>query len=121
MVKFKRKEKTDNKYAYEYFPEGDFSKHAGLICVDVEAESIWIERIAEDDFECHTSSDELNEMRNSINKQRADEDEPPLTEDEWPSVKEGASWYYYANHVINRLCDLFNNGEEPTEGTVAWY
>ena len=23
------------------------------------------------------------------------------------------TWYYYANHAINRLCDLFNSGEEP--------
>ena len=121
MVKFILKEKTDNKFVYEYFPEGDFSKEAGIIIVDTVAESVWVEKVAEEDFQRHTTADELNDMRNAINEMRAENGEPPLTEEELPTATEGSKWYYYANHAINRLCDLFNNGEEPTEGTVAWY
>ena len=121
MVKFILKEKTDNKFVYEYFPEGDFSKKAGIIIVDTASESIWVEKVAEEDFECHTTADELNDMRNAINGMRAENGEPPLTEEELPTATEGSKWYYYANHAINRLFDLFNNGEEPTKGTVAWY
>lgn len=121
MVKFILKEKTDNKFVYEYFPEGDFSKKAGIIIVDTASESVWVEKVAEEDFERHTTADELNELRDSVNEMRAENGEPLLTEEEWPSAKEGSSWYYYANHAINRLRDLFNNEEEPTEGTVAWY
>ena len=121
MVKFKLKEKIKNKLIYEYFPDGDFSKEAGIIIVDIEVESVWVEKVAKEDFECHTSADELNDMRNAINEMRAENGKPPLTEEELPTATKGSRWYFYANHAINRLCDLFNNGEEPTEGTVAWY
>ena len=121
MVKFKFKEKTDKKICYEYFPEGDFSKGAGIIIVDTVAKSVCVEKVAEEDFERHTTAAELNDMRNAINLTRAENGEPPLTEEELPTATEGSSWYYYANHAIDRLCDLFNNGEEPAEGTVAWY
>ncbi len=121
MVKFRLKEKNDNKYTYEYFPQGDFSKEAGIIIVDTVAESVWVEKVAEDDFERHTAADELNDMRNAINEMRAENGMPPLTEEELPTATEGSSWYYYANHAIDKLCDLFNSGEEPTEGMAAWY
>lgn len=121
MVKFILKEQVDNKYTYEYFSNGDFSKKAGIIIVDTVAESIWVEKVAEEDFECHTTAGELSDMRNAINEMRAENGEPPLTEEELPIATEGSRRYYYANHAINRLCDLFNKGEEPIEGTVAWY
>ena len=60
-VTFILKEKTDNKFVYEYFPEGDFSKKAGIIIVDTASESVWVEKVAEEDFECHTTADELND------------------------------------------------------------
>ena len=121
MVKFRLKEKIGNTYTYEYFPEGDFSKEAGIIIVDTAVESVWVEKDAEEDLERHTTANELNDMRKAINEMRVENGEPPLTEEELPTATEGSSWYYYANHAINRLCDLFNSGEEPTEGTVAWY
>ncbi len=121
MVKFKLKEIIDKKYKYEYFPEGNLSNEAGIIIVDIVEESVWVEKVAEEDFECHTTADELNDMRNAINEMRAENGEPPLTKEELPTATEGSMWYYFATHAINRLCDLFNNGEEPTEGTVEWY
>lgn len=121
MVKFKLKEKADNKFIYEYFPEGDFSKESGIIIVNLPTETVLVEKVAEEDFECHTTADELNNMRNAINEMRAENGEAPLTEKELPSATEVSRWYYYANHAINKLCDLFNNGEEPIDGTVAWY
>lgn len=121
MVKFRLKEKNNNKYTYEYFPEGDLKKETGIIIVDTVAESVWIEKVAEKDFECYTTAEELNDMRDSINKMRAEDGEPPLTEEELPTATKNEKWFYYADKAINRLCDLFNNGEEPTEGFVAWY
>ncbi len=120
MVKFKLKEKTDNQFIYEYFPEGDFTKKAGIIVVDTVVESIFIEKVAEGDFERRATAKELNELRDSVNEMRAENGEPPLTEEEWPSAKEDSSWYYYANHAIDKLCDSFNSGEELTEGMAAW-
>ena len=79
MVKFKLKEKTDNKYTYEYFPEADFSKGAGLIIVDLCAEIVFVEKVAEKDFLRRTTIDELNNMRNAINEMRAENGEPLLT------------------------------------------
>ena len=121
MVKFKLKEKSDNQFIYEYFPEGDFTKNAGIIVVDTGVESVFIKKVAEGDFERRATAKEMNELRDSVNEMRAENGEPLLTEEEWPSAKESSSWYYYANHAIDKLCDLFNNGEEPTQGTVAWY
>ena len=121
MVKFQLKEKTDNRFIYEYFPQGDFSKEAGIIIIDTVSESVWIEKVAEEDFECHTTADELNDMRNTINKMRAENGELPLTEEEIPTATEGSRWYYYANHATRKLCNLFNKGEKPTAGTVVWY
>lgn len=121
MVKFRLKKRDDNRYTYEYFPEGDFSKKAGIIIVDTVAEHVWVEKIAEEDFECHTTADELNDMRNTINEMRAENGEPPLTEEELPTATKGSRWYYYANHAIKRLCDMFNAGKEPTEDIAVWY
>ncbi|MBQ7962861.1 MAG: hypothetical protein IJ289_09705 [Clostridia bacterium] len=121
MVKCRLKERADNKYTYEYIPEGDFSKDAGIIIVDTAAESVWVEKVSEDDYECHTTADELNNMRNAINEMRAENGEPPLTEEEFPTAIKGSMWHYYANHAIKKLCDLFNSGEVPTECIAAWY
>ena len=52
---------------------------------------------------------------------RVENGETPLTEEELPSSTKDSRWYYYADHAIRRLCKLFDTGEEPTEGTVAWY
>lgn len=121
MVKYKLKEKTDSLYIYEYFPEGDFSKAAGTIVVDIRAESIYLEKAAEDDFECNAAIKELNELRDSINKMRNENGEPQLTEEELPLATEDAKWYFYAEHAIDQLRKLFNESREPTEGTIAWY
>ena len=121
MVKFILKEKIGTTFTYEYFPEDDTSKEAGIIVVDVSAGSVNIEKVAEKDFECFTSVEELNEMRDAINEMRKENGKPPLTEEECSSTPEDSAWYFYADHAINKLCDLFNNGEEPTEGVSMWY
>lgn len=60
-------------------------------------------------------------MRNAINEMSVENGQTPLTEEELPSSTEGSRWYYYTDHAIRRLCKLFDNREEPTEGTVDWY
>lgn len=121
MVTFKLKEKRDNRFIYEYFPEGDFTKNAGIIVVDTVAESVFIEKVAERDFERRTTAKELNQLRDTVNVMRAENGEPLLTEEEWPTAKKGSRWYFYADHAIRELCDLFNSGKEPTEGMAMWY
>lgn len=121
MLKYRLKEKNDNEYTYEYFPEGDYSKESGIIIVDTVADTVCLKRVAEKDFERYTTAEELNDMRNAINQMRAENGDSPLTEEELPIATEGSRWYYYANHAIDKLCGLINSGEEPAEGMVAWY
>ena len=85
---------------YKYYPEGHTDKSCGLIKVDLVGEKVLVMVVAEEDFLCRTSADELNEMRSAINEMRFENGEPPLTEDELPIATEGSEWYYYADHVM---------------------
>ena len=121
MVTFYIESRDAAQVVYKYFPEGHMDKAFGLIRVDLVREKISVKVVAEEDFVCITSSDELNKMRNAINEMRLENGEPPLTEDELPVATEDSEWYYYADHVIRRLIEDFDKGTVPEKGTVAWY
>lgn len=121
MVKFQLIKNSNSQLIYEYYPEADYLSKPGIIVVNEEDESIYIETVAEKDFLHHTSLKSLNEMRDTINKMRKENGEVPLTESELPSAKNDESWYYYANHVIRKLNALLDTGEKPNKGTVVWY
>ena len=121
MVEFKLKSKENGIYIYEYYPEGDFSKKPGIVKLDTNKEEIEIAVMAEEDFVRIITAEELNESRESMNKLRQEEGDPPFTEEEWPLAKEDIEHYYYGSHVINRICDDFAAGDLKEDGMVAWY
>lgn len=121
MVTFVVQSKDATKVVYRYHPENHIDSAFGIISVQLENGSITLDSIAEEDFICRTSADELNEMRDAIIEMRIENGEPPLTEEELPTATEGDEWYYYADHVIRRIRDEMEKGSIPDKGTVAWY
>ena len=59
MVNYYLKENTDEKVIYEYYPEDDKSKQAGIITIDKINEKIQLTRVAEQDSESYAP--EFNE------------------------------------------------------------
>ena len=121
MVTFFLNSRNATQVVYKYYPENHTDKACGFINVDLVSGEFSVKVVAEKDFVCKTSVDELNEMRNAINEMRVENGEPPLTEDELPIATEGNEWYYYADYVIRRLVEDFDKGIIPEKGTVAWY
>ncbi len=121
MVTFVFEKKDDTKAVYRYYPENHTDNPFGVIVVCLENGDVTIDRVAEEDFICRTSADDLNSMRDAINEMRKENGEPPLTEEELPTATEGEEWYYYADHVIRRIREELENGNIPERGTVAWY
>ena len=120
MVEFKLKSKENGIYIYEYYPEGDFSKKPGIVKLDTNKEEIEIAVMAEEDFVRIITAEELNESRESMNKLRQEEGDPPLTEEEWPLAKEDEEYYLYASPMIAKICDDFAAGDLKEEGMIAW-
>lgn len=121
MVTFVVDSKDSTKAVYRYYPENHINSPFGIISIHLNNGDVSIDRVAEDDFLCRTSANELNSMHEAINGIRRENGVPPLTEDELPSATEGDEWYYYADHVIRRIREALENGDIPEKGTVAWY
>ena len=121
MVTFIIDSKDDAKVVYRYYPENHMDSAFGLIGVNLENGNITLDVVAEEDFLCRTSANELNEMRDVINEMRIENGEPSLTEEEWPTAIEADEWYYYADHVIHRLRDEIEKRNIPDKGVVVWY
>ena len=121
MVTFVIESNNATKVVYKYFPENHTDSSPGIISVQLENGDISINTVAEKDFICRTSADELNLMHDAINEMRKENGEPPLTEEELPTATESDEWYYYADHVICRIRDEMRNGNIPKSGTIAWY
>ncbi len=121
MVTFLIDSKDDTQAVYKYYPENNTDKTCGIIRVNLSSKEITIDTVAEEDFVCRASADELNEMRNSINQMRLERGEPPLTEEELPTAVKDSEWYFYADHVIRRVIEELEKGAVPEKGTVAWY
>ena len=120
MLKFKLKSKENGIYIYEYYPEGDFSKKPGIVKLDTNKEEIEIAVMAEKDFVRIITAEELNESRESMNKLRQKEGDPPLTEEEWPLANDDEEYYLYGSPMIARICDDFAAGDLKEEGMIAW-
>ena len=121
MVTFVLDNRTETKVVYKYHPEKHVTNKSGIISFDIEKEEFTLDVVAEEDFICRTSAEELNEMRDAINKMRLENGQLPLTEEELPTATEGEEWYYYADHVVRRLREEFANDNIPEKGTIAWY
>ncbi len=88
MVNFELKNRERNKLIYEYYPEGKKNKRPGLITIDLITEEYEVE-LAEDDYLCSTSLEELIEMRNFINQMKLEEEGTEVTEDEFSILTKG--------------------------------
>ena len=121
MVSFVIDSKDSTKVVYRYYPENNIDSPFGIISAQLINGNVSIDKVAEEDFLCRTSADDLYSIRDAINEMRRENGEPPLTEDDLPTVTEGDEWYYYADHVIQRIRGELENGDVPEKGTLAWY
>lgn len=80
MVTFTIGEKDNTKVTYRYYPENRTDRSFGIISVCLENGDVTIDTLAEEDFICRTSADELNSMRDAINEMRKENEKLHLTE-----------------------------------------
>lgn len=121
MVTFELESMTSDKAVYKYFPENHREGAYGVFSISLVNGDVVLEVVAEEDHLCKTSASELNAMRDAINEMRAENGEPPLTEEELPTATEDEEWYYYVDHAIRRVREQLKKGVIPEKGTVAWY
>lgn len=121
MVTFDIESETLDKVVYKYFPENHRDSKPGIFSISLTTGEVLLEVVAEEDHLCRTSASELNAMRDAINEMRAENGEPPLTEEELPTATEDEEWYYYVDHAIRRVREQLKKGVIPEKGTVAWY
>lgn len=105
MVTFEIECKTSNKITYKYFPENDKKCEFGIFSILIDTGEAIIDKIAEKDFLRSTSSEELNYLRDAINKSRIENGETILSEEELPLATKDEEWYYYADHAIQKVKD----------------
>ncbi len=121
MVTFQMIEEGVRYVIYWYYPEGNAKKEHGIIVIDKELELIKVSKLAEDDFSNQVSVEEQNELRESINRMRRQENIAVLTEEEWPMSKKVLVRTFFADHAISKISESYNKGIVLKEGTVVWY
>ena len=70
MVTFVIDNKDSAKAVYRYYPENHMDSSFGIISIHLNNVGVSIDKVAEEDFLCRTSADELNSMRDAINDMR---------------------------------------------------
>ena len=121
MVTFKLVRQTDANILYHYYPEGRENQEFGIICIDLINDTIILEKLAANDFERVIKKEELNEMREVINKMRIENGESELSEDECPTATEDEISRFYADHAINAIWEAYKEGAPLKSGSRAWY
>lgn len=121
MVKFYLAETIDDTRIYHYFVEGREDREYGIIKILANEMDAEIQRVAPDDFQRWIPVEEINELRNSVNKRRIEDGEPELTEDEWPIATEEYLETMYADHAIKRIIEALEQGEVLEKGIAVWY
>ena len=121
MVKFRLLSRNESEVLYEYYPENAREYKPGIIELDTECFNIILVEPAERDREIIVLAEDLNSMRESINKMRIECGVLPLTEEELPIAIEDEEYYQYASHVIRKIRECYLKGEISEDGIVAWY
>ena len=121
MVSYRLVEENDEYDIYWYFPQGVEEYGHGVIVVDKHKEEVSIAQLAPADFTRVLSPDELNEIRNSVNRMRKEDGELELTEEEWPSAMEDVNITYYGDHAISKIIEGYHSGNVLKNGMAAWY
>lgn len=120
MVSFELKEDNVSVAVYWYYPEED-KENYGVLELNKEDGIIGIGKLAPNDFSREISVEELNSLRNSVSAMRKENDEPELTEEEWPSSTEPEVSTFYADHAIRKIADAYRNGVLLKNGKAIWY
>ena len=121
MVTYKLFSSTGEFITYHYFPNGDETKDFGIITINVVKQTIEVSKLAPDDFESVVTKEEINELRDFINKMRIEDGECALTEEELPIATEDETSRFFADHAVQDISDSFNAGIVKERGCVAWY
>lgn len=121
MVTFKLINQTNESIIYHYYPEGRENQKFGIIRIDIINNTVFLDKLAEDDFEYIIKKEELNELRACINKMRLENGESELTEDELPSATKDEIARFYADHAINRIWEAYKKGAPLESGSSVWY
>ena len=111
MVTFRLMEETDQYLIYWYFPNGDEDEMHGIILIDKLNETVEIQKMAHNDFSHIVTVAEQNELRDSVNDMRREEELPLLTEEEWPSATTEFTKTFFADHAISKIIESYNSGE----------
>ena len=121
MVTFKLVSQTETGMIYNYYPEGRENQEFGIICINLINNTVVLEKLAAKDFERVITKEELNEMRETINKMRLENGESELSEDELPIATKDIISRYYADHAINAIWEAYKKGTPLKSGSRAWY
>ena len=121
LVKFYLVGIIDNARIYHYYVEGKEDREYGIIKILVNEMDAEIQKVAPDDFQRWIPVEEINKLRNGVNKRRIEDGEPELTEEEWPIATEGYLETMYADHAIRRIIEALEQGEVLEKGIAAWY
>ena len=120
MVTYVLKSRTDNRLVYEYYPKGDTEKLPGLISVWMKKRNIALDIAAEADFIVFSTSEEIRELKDSIDEVYMELDMIPESDEEWESIVEAYDWYYYAEKVIDELSRCIYYGNFYNAGKIEW-
>ncbi len=121
MVTFKLVKQSDTVITYNYYPGGIENGDFDIISIDLINDVALLEKKAANDFERVIKKEELNELRDAINKMRLENGENVLSENELPIVTEDTVSYYYADQAINAIWDAYKKGTILKNGSRVWY
>lgn len=117
MVTFKLIEKCEEKLVYYYYSEGNEDKRPGTIIVNRFNEEIELTELAEDDWEREIPAGEINELIESINQMKRENDETDFLS----LVTESKRDIWYGDHAIREIIKHLREGEIPEKGMQLWY
>ena len=117
MVYFELFYRSDFLLKYYYWPENDRNSEPGVAIVELNTGNIYIEKIADLDFERVIPAEEVNKLVDSINEDILARGGADLGE----YINHDMISYFYGNHVMYALQDAFDEGKILENDTRAWY
>jgi hypothetical protein len=123
MVTYELESREGDVLIYLYWPEGDREAKPGRFTINLATGTASVDEPAERDVGCRTTGAEMNGMRDAINEMRAQDGEPPLSEEELPAEPEDlvSEWWYYFDHALQDLSRRHDAGEIAERGAVSWF
>ena len=120
-MSFKLISETPFECLYEYYPEQDHNKKAGIITYNKVTKDLKISLLAEGDSMETTTLEDLLDARASMNEIMLEERNSPLTEEEWPTPTKGFTVAAYGVMAVRKIQEKIEQGEIPKHGVSVWY